>query len=47
MMFIAINRFEVKKVSEDAFEKSLAQPRQLSRPRAGLRRVSSAQGARG
>jgi hypothetical protein len=44
MVFIAMNRFRVKKGSEDAFEKVWLMGN-LSRPRSGFRRISSAQGA--
>ena len=46
-MFIAMNRFRVKKGSEDVFEKSMAGTRYLSRSCSGFLGISSAQGAGG
>ncbi len=46
-MFIAMNRFQVKKGSEDAFEKVWLTRETYLEPRSGLCRIPSAQGARG
>ena len=46
-MFIAMNRFRVKSGAEGAFEKVWLSRDFISRSRSGLRRVPSAQRARG